>query len=127
MLRLHTAEHTSLFATQILVHTVDTARYSFLLETCLEVDRPVLFTGASGVGKSAIIHDTLNRLQAAGAEAKGAVDGPRHYMPVVSSVTGGIFFVLFLSNKSFCILMSLNNIRVTPATACILTYMTATT
>ena len=46
----------------ILVGTVDTVRYAFLLERSLEVSKPILFTGTSGVGKSVIIADTIIRL-----------------------------------------------------------------
>lgn len=53
------------------VPTVDTTRYSFLMEIGLEVQRSVLFTGVSGVGKSAIITDLLNRTQ-----------GPKNLVPV---------------------------------------------
>eukprot|EP00798_Chlamydomonas_sp_ICE-L_P002276 gene2276-8544_t len=81
----------------ILVHTIDTVRYSFLLETCLEVNRAVLFNGGSGVGKSAIVHDTLSRLQAEGAAAKDLVDGPRHYMPVVLNFSAQTSSKLYIS------------------------------
>jgi dynein heavy chain len=39
----------------MLVPTVDTVRYSFVFTKSLLVDRPVLFTGQSGVGKSVVI------------------------------------------------------------------------
>ena len=58
---------------QILVHTTDTTRMAALLETCLAVGRPVLLNGASGVGKSAVVLDTLGKLGA-----------KKNYMPVVS-------------------------------------------
>ncbi|KAJ9522810.1 hypothetical protein QJQ45_019798, partial [Haematococcus lacustris] len=47
---------------QILVPTTDTTRYAFLLQACVQVHRSVLFTGASGVGKTAVVLDTLARL-----------------------------------------------------------------
>jgi len=47
---------------QILVPTTDTTRYAFLLKTCLEVEHSVLFTGASGTGKTAVFLDTLSRM-----------------------------------------------------------------
>lgn len=37
-------------------------RYSFLLEHSLQVNKPILFTGSSGVGKSVIIADTINKM-----------------------------------------------------------------
>ena len=46
----------------MLVPTVDTFRYSWLLERHLEVGKPVLFTGHSGVGKSVIIADLITKL-----------------------------------------------------------------
>jgi dynein heavy chain len=47
----------------LMVPTMDTVRYSFLLDTCLDVGRSVLFTGESGVGKTAAIVDTLQRIE----------------------------------------------------------------
>jgi dynein heavy chain len=47
---------------QILVPTIDTVRYAHLLHLLLSVDRPVLFTGGTGVGKSVIVSDTLTRM-----------------------------------------------------------------
>lgn len=44
----------------IQVPTVDTVRYTFLLETLLRVDKPVLFNGQTGVGKSIIMNGCLN-------------------------------------------------------------------
>ena len=38
---------------------VVTTRFSFLLERCLEVDKSLLLTGGTGVGKSEIITDYL--------------------------------------------------------------------
>ncbi|GAX73618.1 hypothetical protein CEUSTIGMA_g1069.t1 [Chlamydomonas eustigma] len=66
---------------QILVHTVDSIRMSALLETCLSVRRPVLFNGLSGVGKSALIRDTLERLAAQRGQAGDSGAG-KAYMPV---------------------------------------------
>ena len=45
----------------ILVPTVDTVRYSFLLDACLDVSKSVLFTGESGAGKTAIVQSLLAR------------------------------------------------------------------
>ena len=47
----------------ILVPTIDTVRFSMLLETNLLVSKPVLFTGTSGVGKSVMVNDSLTNLQ----------------------------------------------------------------
>jgi len=46
---------------EMLVPTLDTVRYSFLLEVLLEVQKSVLFTGDTGVGKSVIVADSLAR------------------------------------------------------------------
>jgi len=46
---------------ELLVPNVDTTRFSFLLETCLDVDKSLLLTGGTGVGKSVIITDYLAR------------------------------------------------------------------
>ena len=48
---------------QLLVPNLDTTRFSFLLETCLDVDKSLLLTGGTGVGKSVIITDYLARVQ----------------------------------------------------------------
>ncbi|KAL0228525.1 hypothetical protein RCL1_004668 [Eukaryota sp. TZLM3-RCL] len=45
-----------------LVPTVDTVRFSYILEKLQEDSRPVLFTGGSGVGKSVIIQDFLTKI-----------------------------------------------------------------
>ena len=42
----------------MLVPTVDTVRYAFIFERSVDVMKPVLFTGHSGVGKSVVIADT---------------------------------------------------------------------
>ena len=55
---------------QLLVPNVDTTRFSFLLQTCLEVNKSLLLVGGSGVGKSVIITDYLQRSQ----EEKGLVN-----------------------------------------------------
>ena len=53
----------------VLVPTVDTTRFSFLLEVLIEVDRSVMYTGVTGVGKSVVATDALRRLE----EPKGLV------------------------------------------------------
>ena len=47
---------------QLVVPTVDTTRYSFLLEVLLEVEKSVLFTGLTGVGKTAIVTNLFTQL-----------------------------------------------------------------
>jgi dynein heavy chain len=46
---------------QMIVPTVDTLRYTYLLERLVAVNKPVLFTGGTGVGKSIIINDLLRK------------------------------------------------------------------
>ncbi|KAK9840828.1 hypothetical protein WJX81_007516 [Elliptochloris bilobata] len=48
---------------QILVPTVDTVRVAFLIEACLDVQRPVLLTGTTGVGKSLVAATALDGLR----------------------------------------------------------------
>ena len=49
-----------------LVPTVDTVRYAFLVALMALNGQPVLLTGETGVGKSALIQDTLMRLSQVG-------------------------------------------------------------
>ncbi|KXS09529.1 hypothetical protein M427DRAFT_128896 [Gonapodya prolifera JEL478] len=56
---------------QLIVPTTDTVKYSFLLDRLLGGDHAVLLTGSTGVGKSVIVQDLLNRV---GAE--------RNYIPI---------------------------------------------
>ena len=49
-----------------LVPTVDTVRYAFVIALMSLNGQPVLLTGETGVGKSALIQDTLVRLSQAG-------------------------------------------------------------
>lgn len=44
----------------ILVPTVDTVRYSYLLDVCIQKSKHVFFTGETGVGKSFIIHKYIS-------------------------------------------------------------------
>ena len=44
----------------ILVPTVDTVRYSYLLNMCIKNKKPVFFTGETGVGKSVVIQKFLS-------------------------------------------------------------------
>ncbi|XP_019625905.1 PREDICTED: LOW QUALITY PROTEIN: dynein heavy chain 6, axonemal-like [Branchiostoma belcheri] len=52
-----------------LIPTVDTVRYSFLMALLLLHKNPILLTGDSGVGKSAIVQDMLSRLTKDGGTA----------------------------------------------------------
>lgn len=47
----------------MLVPTIDTTRFGFLMEICIDAQRSVLFTGVTGVGKSAIAQNALERLR----------------------------------------------------------------
>ncbi|XP_041838798.1 dynein heavy chain 6, axonemal [Melanotaenia boesemani] len=48
---------------EMLVPTIDTVRYGYLMENLLFVQRSVLFTGDTGVGKSVVARGLLNRMQ----------------------------------------------------------------
>ena len=48
---------------QMLVPTIDTMRFSALLELLLEQQKPSFFTGMTGVGKSVVIMNLLAKLQ----------------------------------------------------------------
>jgi dynein heavy chain len=43
----------------LMVPTTDTAKYSYCLEQLLLAEKPIFFTGGSGVGKSAVIANKL--------------------------------------------------------------------
>lgn len=47
----------------ILVPTTDTAKFGYIAETLFEQNRPVMFTGDTGVGKSVLARGALKRLQ----------------------------------------------------------------
>jgi len=44
----------------MLVPTIDTVRYGFLLEKLLDVNHSVLYTGTTGVGKVSNSHPYIN-------------------------------------------------------------------
>lgn len=43
----------------LMVPTQDTTKHYFILDTLLSVERPIFFTGNSGVGKSAVIGNLM--------------------------------------------------------------------
>ncbi len=47
----------------MLVHTTETIKHTFLLETLLSGNCPTFFTGVTGVGKSVIIQNLLASLK----------------------------------------------------------------
>ncbi len=47
----------------IMVPTVETVRYSTVLEMLVQVNKPVFFTGATGVGKSIIVQNYITQNQ----------------------------------------------------------------
>lgn len=53
----------------ILVPTVDTTRYAYMMRTLIASGRNVLFAGDTGVGKSVIVVDALTKMTT-GADAK---------------------------------------------------------
>ena len=51
----------------MLVPTVDTVRYAFIFEHSVDVMKPVLFTGHSGVGKSVVVAKAMQDMVEIGA------------------------------------------------------------
>ncbi len=43
----------------IMVPTVETVRYSTILEMLIQINKPVFFTGSTGVGKSIIVQNYI--------------------------------------------------------------------
>ncbi|XP_078069639.1 dynein axonemal heavy chain 6-like [Mustelus asterias] len=72
-----------------LVCTVDTVRYSFITSLLLLNSFPVLLTGESGVGKSALIEEMLSKLQ----EPKGTLIQPK-------TILGNIFYYNEMKRES---------------------------
>eukprot|EP00899_Mesostigma_viride_P007437 jgi/Mesvir1/16695/Mv15092-RA.1 len=67
---------------QMLVPTVDTVRYSYLLEQALVVNRSVLLNGVTGVGKSVIVTNAL----AGFGEKRGIVSLMLNFSAQTSSI-----------------------------------------
>ncbi|XP_053624487.1 dynein axonemal heavy chain 6 isoform X1 [Plodia interpunctella] len=57
---------------ETLVPTIDTVRYGYLFDKLLGSGKPVMFTGNTGVGKTCIAAEVLNRMSATG-----------YYIPVI--------------------------------------------
>eukprot|EP00958_Prasinococcus_capsulatus_P007761 scaffold712_cov404-Prasinococcus_capsulatus_cf.AAC.19 len=76
---------------RLLVPTVDTCRFTYLLEALVDVDKPILLTGCTGVGKSVIIGNSLVEL----AEPKGLV----HFGMSFSAQTQARDTQLFIESK----------------------------
>lgn len=47
----------------LLVPTIDTIKYSYVVELLLDIEKPVILTGESGVGKSVLIKNLLQNLK----------------------------------------------------------------
>ena len=43
----------------LLVPTIDTIKYSYISEIMLSIEKPVIITGESGVGKSVLVKNLL--------------------------------------------------------------------
>jgi dynein heavy chain len=65
----------------LFVPTVDTVRYSFLMEVAYDAMRPIFFTGITGTGKSAISISLLNSLskQIEGSDKKTVLPVPINF------------------------------------------------
>ncbi|XP_078399007.1 dynein axonemal heavy chain 6-like, partial [Cetorhinus maximus] len=78
-----------------LVCTVDSVRYSFITSLLLLNKCPVLLTGESGVGKSALIQEMLSKLQ----KPKGSLIQPK-------TILGNIFFYNEMKHERTTMLFS---------------------
>jgi len=47
----------------LMVPTTDTYKHAYCLEVLLEIEKPIFFTGNSGVGKSVVIENLLQQLK----------------------------------------------------------------
>ena len=43
----------------MLVPTIDTLKYSYVAELMIDIEKPIILTGESGVGKSVLIKNLL--------------------------------------------------------------------
>jgi dynein heavy chain len=50
----------------LMVPTQDTTKHAYILETLLFVERPIFFTGSSGVGKSVVISNLISQMKEKG-------------------------------------------------------------
>jgi len=80
---------------QMLVPTMDTVRFSYLLEACLDVNRSVLMTGSTGVGKSVIIAAALEDL----SKRKGVVPYTINFSAQTQSVDAQMLMESKLEKK----------------------------
>ena len=70
----------------MMVPTVDTVRYTALLELCIGAARPALLCGGTGVGKSAMVHAALRALSGgSGAGVNWGAAVPAQAAPVVTA------------------------------------------
>lgn len=47
----------------LLVPTIDTIKYSYVIEQMLDIEKPLILTGDSGVGKSVLVGNLLADLK----------------------------------------------------------------
>ncbi|XP_065071378.1 dynein axonemal heavy chain 6-like isoform X2 [Rhopilema esculentum] len=84
------------FETRALIPTVDSVQYSFILSLLALSSRPVLLTGDTGVGKSALVRDVLKRLSQEG----GAGTGPGTILGSVLSSGGSSLLESIVENST---------------------------
>lgn len=70
----------------MIVPTIDTVRYQNLLTTLLNIEKPVFWTGQSGVGKSELIANLLNKENNSESTIGGA--GSRRLNPLCLTFSG---------------------------------------
>ncbi|KAJ3101998.1 Dynein heavy chain 6, axonemal [Phlyctochytrium planicorne] len=80
---------------QMIVQTTDTVKYSYILEALLLSGFPTLFTGMTGVGKSIIVQDLLNRI----SKEKGLVPVGLNFSAQTSSIQTQQIIELKLEKK----------------------------
>ena len=72
---------------KIMVPTVDTVRYDFLVYSLLQAKRPVLLTGPVGTGKTSLAQKVLQRLD------------PKTYSLLVINMSAQVQFTMKLKVK----------------------------
>jgi dynein heavy chain len=61
---------------QLMVPTIDTVRYSYILEWLIKVKKPAFLTGITGTGKTIILQDLLSKL------SKSTEEGGQDTLPI---------------------------------------------
>jgi hypothetical protein len=73
----------------LLVPTVDTARYGWLVSACLSAGAPALLVGDGGAGKTALVVAQLAALATAGGGGGGGAEGHRRLVSALLTCSSG--------------------------------------